>query len=473
MPYRSPRYPRIAAGLVLLFVAEAREAQVPAPPAVNEDLKKLAAEVYVYAFPLVLMDITRAVMTDISSGDPKKASVNHFSHLRTFPDASFTDVVGPNADTLCSSAWFDLSQGPIVLSLPDTQGRYYLMPMLDAWTNVFAAPGKRTTGTKKGDYALTGPGFTGPLPKDAKEIRSPTHMVWMIGRIQTNGKVDFRWVNKLQDQLKLTPLSAWGKPAVTQAEAAPPPASVDPKTPPVEQIARMDAETFYSRLAALLPGNPPAAADAPMVEKMKTIGVVAGQPFDLAKLDPASVQAVEEGAKAALEGIVAAAKKGAGPLENGWSFSLDWGRYGTRYAERAGSAWMGLGTNAAEDTVYPTARVDADGQPLDGANAYVLHFDKGRLPPAEAFWSLTLYDNRNSFVDNPIDRYAIGDRDKIRYNPGGSLDIYIQNGSPGKDRESNWLPAPKDRFNLMLRLYWPEPAVLDGTWQPPAVKRAE
>lgn len=136
-------------------------------------------------------------------------------------------------------------------------------------------------------------------------------------------------------------------------------------------------------------------------------------------------------------------------------------------------AWVGLGANAAEDAVYPTARVDADGQPLNGANEYVLHFDKGRLPPAEAFWSLTLYNDRQSFVGNPINRYAIGDRDKLRYNPGGSLDIYIQNGSPGKDRESNWLPAPKDSFNLMLRLYWPEPAVLDGTWQPPAVKRAE
>ncbi len=367
MIYRSPRYARIVAGLALLVVAQA-QAQEPAPPAADEDLKKLATEVYVYAYPLVLMDITRAVMTDTSSGDPRKVPLNHFTHLRTFPDASFTDVVSPNADTLYSSAWFDLSQGPIVLSLPDTQGRYYLMPMLDAWTNVFASPGKRTTGTQKGDYALAGPGWTGPLPKGIKQIRSPTHMVWMIGRIQTNGKVDFRWVNKLQDQLKLTPLSGWGKPAAAPAQPAPPPAGVDPKTPPVEQIARMDAQTFYSRLTALLPGNPPAAADAPMVEKMKTIGVVAGQPFDLAKLDPASVQAVEEGAKAALEGIVAAAKKGAGQLKNGWNFSLDWGRYGTRYAERAVIAWVGLGANAAEDAVYPTARVDADGGPLHGAN---------------------------------------------------------------------------------------------------------
>lgn len=319
----------------------------------DEDLKKLATEVYVYAYPLVLMDVTRAVMTDTSSGDPKKAPVNRFSHLRTFPDPSFTDVVSPNADTLYSSAWFDLSQGPVVLSLPDTRGRYYLMPMLDAWTNVFASPGKRTTGTQKGDYALAGPGWTGPLPKNVKEIRSPTHMVWMIGRIQTNGKVDFRWVNKLQDQLKLTPLSAWGKPATATAQPAPPPAGVDPKTPPVEQLARMDAQTFYSRLAALLPGNPPAAADTPMIEKMKTIGVVTGQPFDLAKLDPASVQAVEEGAKAALEGIVASAKKGAGPLKNGWNLSLDWGRYGTRYAERAVIAWVGLGANVAKTRFIP------------------------------------------------------------------------------------------------------------------------
>ena len=446
--------------IALVSRAEAQPAPAAAPSA-NDDLKRLAREVYVYAYPLVLMDVTRQVMT-------AKTPVNTFEHKRAFPDASFTDVVSPNADTLYSSAWLDLSNGPVILSVPDEKGRYYLMPMLDAWTNVFQSPGKRTLGSEKRDFAIVGPKWKGELPKNAEEIRSPTDMVWIIGRTQTNGKADYAAVAKIQDQYKLTPASRASKGG---KNAPTPAAGVDVKTPPVEQVAKMDAKTFFTRVALLLPGNPPPKEDAAMIERMKKLGIVPGQPFDTSKLDAAAVNAIQEGAKSGLDAIVAAAKGSTGDIRNGWTINWDLGRYGTNYGLRAVTAYMGLGANAPEDAIYPYTRLDNGGRPLNGANKYVLHFDKGKLPPAEAFWSLTMYNEKHAFVANPIDRFAIGSRDKLASNADGSLDLYIQNDNPGKDKESNWLPAPKDNFNVILRVYWPKQEMLDKRWEPPSIKR--
>jgi hypothetical protein len=421
-------------------------------------------EAYVYAYPLVLMDVARQLQT-------AKAPANTFQHKRALPDTAATDVGNPNPDMLYSQAWLDLAREPIVLSVPETRGRYYVMPLLDAWTNVFQSPGKRTTGTKKGDIAIVGPRWKGELPKDVEEIRSPTEMVWLLGRTQTNGKADYATVAKIQDQFKLTPLSQWHKPGAKPLAPAPARAGTDVKTAPVEQVAKMDAQTFFTSFAKLLPGNPPAKEDAPAVENIKKLGIVAGQPFDMSKLDAASAKGVENGAKAAHDAIVAAAKGSTGDLRNGWTIHWDLGRYGTNYGLRAVIASISLGANAPEDAIFMSSPFDAGGRPLNGANKYVLHFDKGKAPPTDAFWSLALYDDRQFFVANPIDRHAIGDLDKLGFNPDGSIDIYIQNASPGKDKESNWLPAPKDNFNLILRIYWPKPELLTRAWIPPAVKR--
>lgn len=455
----------IAAAVLLAACVEPRPdaPMVPDAPAVNQEMKRLAQDVYVYAYPLVLMDVSKQVMT-------AKQPINRFLHSRSFPDHTFTDVVSPNADTLYSTAWLDLSQEPIVLSVPPMGKRYYLMPMLDGWTNVFASPGTRTTGNGPGNFAIVGPKWNGTLPKGVKEIRSPTEMVWIIGRTQVNGKADFAAVAKLQDQYKLTPLSAWGKPGAVPATPLKIAVSADVKRSPVEQVAAMDAQTFFSRFASLLPDNPTLPDDGVMIFKMRKLGIVAGKPFDMSKLDPAAAMGVGEGAKEALDGIVAAAKNG-DETKSGWIEHLNLGNYRTNYPLRALTAWVGLGANLAEDAVYPMTRVDAAGQPLAGAKKYVLHFDKGQMPPVNAFWSLTMYNEKQFFVANPIGRYAIGDRDRLKFNQDGSLDLYIQNQRPGKDRESNWLPAPKDDFNLIMRLYWPKKPVLDGTWQPPAVRR--
>ncbi len=469
---RARRNKALVAGLALLSLgAEVSRAEDPVQPDAHEALKQLAAEVYVYAYPLVLLDVMRAVMTDTSSGDPGKAAVNRFAHRRDFPDAGPGGGASPDVDTLWSSAWIDLAEEPVVLSVPATGNRYYSISMLDAWTHALSPFGTRTTGNEKGDFALVGPGFAGALPQGVTEIRSATNRIWMIGRIETRGKVDVRWVKKLQDQLRLTPLSGFGKKREATARPIPAAARVDSKTPPVEQVARMDAQGFFSRLALTLPGNPPAPADAPLVEKMGALGVVAGQPFDVTKLDPETQKAIEDGARAGLESIAAAARQQAGEEKNGWTLHTDRGPFGLDYTRRAVRAYSGPRGESLEDVFDPSTRVDAGGRPLSGANAYVLHFDKGQIPPAEAFWSLTMYGDRQSFVANPLDRYALGDRDKLRYNPGGSLDVYIQSTSPGKERESNWLPAPRGAFSLTLRLYRPKPPAPAGGWRPPAVQR--
>ncbi|EHP44495.1 hypothetical protein OR16_02360 [Cupriavidus basilensis OR16] len=442
----------------------------PAPPSSNGAIKALSAQIFVYAYPLVLMDVTREVMT-------ARVPANSFSHKRSFPDATFTDVVSPNADTLYSTAWLDLSAGPVILSLPDTRGRYYLMPLMDAWTNVFASPGKRTTGTRKAVYAVTGPMWNGVLPPGVTEIRSPTEMVWLIGRTQTNGKQDYAAVRRLQDQYRLAPLSALQRGGKVRAKPdlamLPEAVPVDVETPPVEQVAAMDAQAFFSRFAELLPANPPAAADAAMVEAIKKFGIVPGMPFSVTALEPSTARAVQEGATTALAGIVAMARRGGGEGDGKWTVHRDLGSYGTAYGKRALVAWVGLGANLPADALYPSTRVDAAGKPLNGANRYVMHFDKGQMPPSAAFWSLTLYNDKQAFVANPLNRYAIGDRDRLRYNRDGSLDIYIQNARPEGKRVANWLPAPPDGFNLMMRVYWPRRAMLEGTWSAPPVVRAD
>ena len=436
----------------------------------NEALE-LGVEAYVYGYPLVLMDVTRAVTTNAPKAAGGKAPINQLVHLREFPDHTFTDVVSPNADTLYSFAWLDLKKEPQIVSVPDVGKRYYLMPMLDAWTNVFASPGARTTGTGKGDFAIVGPQWTGTLPEGVHVINAPTNMVWLIGRTQTNGASDYGAVHAIQDQYKLTPLFSWGKSYApsTNAPVAP---GIDAKTPPINQVADMDAATFFSRLNALMKENPPAAADAPALERFANVGVAPGKPFDLNSMDPNIAKGMERSVEAGQLEIIGESKKPHGQQVNGWDVSpANTANFGTDYAYRAVVALAGLGANLPADAIYPRASVDGDGQPLHGKHRYAIRFAKGQRPPVNAFWSLTMYNAKRTFIRNPINRYAIGDRDKLARNPDGSTTIYLQKDSPGADKESNWLPAPPDSFSVVLRLYWPKKAIVEGLWRPPPIER--
>ena len=441
----------------------------PAPALTADEATAIATDAYIYGYPLVTMEMTRRVMTNVEKPAGTRAPMFHLCSLREYPTAAFRDVTAPNADTLYTTAWLYVDKEPWVLHIPDMADRYYLFPMLSGWTDVFQVPGKRT-GIKGGDFAITGPDWKGTLPAGVQEYKSPTNLVWIIGRVYCTGTPeDYKAVHELQDKLSLVPLSSFGKPFT------PPPGKVDPsidmKTPVRDQVNKLDTSAYFSLLATLLKDNPPAEADAPMVAKMTKIGLVPGQPFDSGKLDPTVAKAIQGVPKPAFEKIMAAFK-GMHPV-NGWMYATTAGVYGTEYLMRALVTAIGLGANRPQDAIYPTSEVDAEGKPYEGANKYVIHFAKGQMPPVKGFWSLTMYDAEFFFVANPLNRYTLSERNKLTANADGSVDLLLQKDSPGPEKESNWLPAPAGKFVLMFRFYWPEDAIINGTWQPPAVQRMD
>ncbi|GGY98408.1 DUF1254 domain-containing protein [Streptomyces poonensis] len=463
----------VAAAALLLWTGTGPAGATSQSPSDGGDasLAADAVNAYVYGYPLVLMQATQQLSTNVPHPSPAtgQAPVNQFVTQNNVPGPAFKTVVSPNVDTLYSSAWLDLKAEPVVLHVPDTQGRYYLMPILSAWTDVIASPGKRTTGTKAGDFAITGPGWHGALPAGVKQIKSPTDMAWVIGRTQLDGPADLPAVRDLAARYSLTPLSAYGR------SHTPPVGRVDPAVPatsPPDRVAGMEAPAFFSRLASAMATNPPGPADAPMVATLNRLGISPGKPFDIDAKGTATARALRQAVPAG-QRMIQQAVPALGDDVHGWRVALDLGRYGTDYLRRAATAWQGLGANLPQDAVYPLVLDDSQGRQLNGAHRYTIHFPPGRTPPANAFWSLTMYDQQGFLVPNPIDRYAIGHTVAPRPNSDKSVTIYVQHDPPASDKRSNWLPAPAGRFNVMLRMYWPRQTVLDGTWSPPPVTVAD
>ena len=460
----------VSALTTIVFLASTVNVAV-AKPISEQEAYEIGMEAYIYLYPLVTMDVPRRILTNVPPGvKPGLGPANAFSHMRAFPPGDFREVVKPNFDTLYSSAWLDLSKEPMIISAPDTQGRYYLLPMLDMWSDVFAVPGKRTSGTGTGHWAVVPPGWQGSLPAGVARIQAPTPIVWIIGRTQTNGPKDYANVNTLQDGYKVTPLSKWGG----QHKPAPfkPDPTVDMKTDPLTQVTSMSAAKFFAYGAKLMTRHPPHIGDWSQLERIKRIGLEPGKPFDLAKATPAVRAGLERVPADALKAM-RAKYSALAKVVNGWQMQTeDMGAWGNNYLKRAVIALTGLGANQPEDAMYPQSLTDADGKPLVGGVSYVLHFEKSEMPPVNAFSSLTMYDADGFPVPNVIKRYAIGDRDPLKFNKDGSLDIYIQPNSPGKDKESNWLPSPKSgEMNMTMRLYAPKTEALDGRWNPPAIRR--
>lgn len=435
----------------------------------NDEVREIASEAYMYFYSLISMIVTRDVLTNTPAGHGYGGPMNTIVNIRAFPGANDRGVVRPNFDTLYSSAFIDLSSGPMILQTGDTKGRYFLLPLLDAWSNVFAVPGKRTSGTGAQTYALVTPDWKGSLPSGVQVIVAPTSFVWMIGRTQTNGPSDYEFVHQIQDNYKVMTLSEYtsGKVKPISAKIDP---SIDTKTPPLDQVNRMSAADYFKLASEAIKQNPPQMTDWSILERMKKIGFVVGQTYNL-NAQPADVQtAVAQGAKEALAEMARKLPTLA-KVVNGWQMNTDtMGVYGNYYLKRAIVAMVGLGANPPEDAIYPMAVADANGQPIDGANNYVLHFEKSELPPVGAFWSITMYDAQGFQVPNVLNRFAIGDRDNLKYNTDGSLDIYFQSKDPGGDKTSNWLPSPASgTLGITMRLYAPAPEALNGVWNPPAI----
>jgi hypothetical protein len=426
---------------------------------------------FVYGYPLVVMDVTRDVLTAAPAphAEGTAAPINQFARMPHYVSPYFTNVVRISLNSLWTTGWLDLDNEPMVLSVPDTQGRYYVFSVMNMWTDVFASIGKRTTGTGPGAFLIAGPNWRGSAPTNIRHtFRSSTRYAWVLGQTQANGPDDFAAVNAIQAKYQLTPLSAWGR-RYAPPTNVPVNADVDLKTTPPDQVAQMDGGIFFNRLAMAMKDNPPYAADSRALWKVGKLGVAPGKEFDVRKVDPAIARGLNRAVKEALvkmtDGVTTMSNV------NGWIRPADLGRYSTDYGTRAGIAMAGLGADLQEDTIYPIAFVDGRGKRLDSANKYVMHYDKGQFPPTNATWSVSLYQGPN-YVPNPLNRYDIAPWMPLQYHPDGSLDIYIQAGSPGKVKEANWLPAPaQGEFNVVIRNYWPKEEALNGAYVNPPIKR--
>lgn len=438
----------------------------------QDEFLQLLGEAYVFGYPLVLMDATKRVITNVESPHPTKARapVNQFGHYREFPDHTLTAVVKPNVDTYYSIAWLDLKDEPLVLSVPATD-RYYMLPILDAYSNVVASPGTRTTGRLAKDFLITGPGWSGTLPDNMTEINVPTQMAWILGRVQVNDPEDgVSTVRLIQDGLRLVPLSQKDNPGYSA-----PSGRVDEEWEnrvPVNAVRQMDIASFFNKMLELMTDNPPADADSTIVANMAALGLVPGKPFDI-ETDHFILRKKMN----ALPGYIhkqfekRRAKPEASLLENGWVIVRDGiGTYDADYLRRAYIGFIALGANAPEDAIYPNCTIDVNGDPLDARKRYRIRFEPDQIPPVHAFWSITAYNADEFLIKNKINRYALGDRDELTYRDDGSLEVFIQSTATDDIRESNWLPISKTgNFSLTLRLFWPKTEVLDGSWTIPPV----
>jgi len=431
----------------------------------------IGMQTYIYGFPYVYMSEVRwgqvAQKVDPNSNLPH-AAVNHFWHSHAMAGPESLAGGSPNNDTLYSIAWLDLSKEPVILSVPDVGDRYYTMEIASFDSDNFAYVGMRTTGTKAGNYAIIGPSWKGEPPTGVQQLTpSRTPSAFILARTLLRGPDDLPAIRTVMAQYKLTPLSSWGKPGAQVPESYDVLRPFDRKTDPLA-----DWKTMNKTMAE----NPPPSRHELLLKQFAEIGI--GPGLDVDKLDEATKRGLARAAIDGLNLLDTALRQGARQKNvNGWNCPPpDMGRAGDKddFLLRAAlqSKW-GIVANDPAEAIYLNTSTDPDGQQLTGMHRYVMHFPAGGLPEVKAFWSITLYNARHNLVANPLKRYAIGDRDKLKFNPDSSLDIYIQNQSPGKDKEANWLPAPTGEFNLVLRTYLPSANIQEQRWTPPPLMKVK
>lgn len=428
------------------------------------DLVALAEEAVVHTYPLYEMARMRAATSPRrnAAGEAAPAPLrwcNQFVHARQLLRAGTSRVVTPNNDTLYSNAWLDLGAGPLVIDVPDTAGRYYVLGLLDFFTNPFAHIGSRCTGTAARSFLVTPPGWQGtpPAPFDVPgaHIAAPTPWLWVIGRILVDGPQDLPAVHALQDGLHVRTLAGWQSGAEPSARLFDP--GCDPQAPAT-------AAHYAAQVNAALHGNPPPASESARVARFAALGLGGGLPAP----DAAQCAALQQALDQVLPRLRAAraGQRWEMPPRVEDSFGDD-------YQGRAQVALKYIGMLDSREAVYPMAWHDARGRPLHGSRRYRLRFAPGALPPVQAFWSLTMYGAHDYLlVDNPLDRCAVGDRTPgLRYDADGGLSLHIGHAPPAREEHrANWLPAPADGFYLCLRAYLPCPELLDGRYTLPAIE---
>lgn len=440
-----------------------------------------AALAYAFALPLVLTNVTLSATAGSGCNEPARNMLNRLEHIREFPSAGADGaVVRSNVDTLYSIAWVDVSAGPVVLRAPSygSSGRYFLWQLMDAWTSTFASPSERVNGTlpQGGAWALCAPGWAGHLPAGIARIDAPTRHTWLIGRTAVQGEDDLPAARALQDATQLYALSA-GPPGIAPLRCNS--TGVAPGTPdPKDAVNAMSAKDFFVTAAAIMAGgdrpNPP---DPNATAALARVGITVGRPLDWKRDVALASKLALQAAKSAGPGVIAAGYEIVGKHVNGWSIEPDdIGNFGTDYVTRAGCAEEGLGANKREDAIYYSCDHDGAKAKLSGAHSYTLTFDaKAGTPPVHAFWSITLYNENGFLVRNSASKYAVSSWQNLTFGDDGALELSLQPKAPADATMlPNWLPTPADgsAFNVIARMYWPKPAMLDATFVYPAlVKR--
>ena len=431
----------------------------------------LGVQAYMWGYPMVVMQKSRDAMT--KGGDapvtPEQfnksgllfAPVNQVANAWGMLGPKFSAVQSANSDTQYSVTWFDSSEEPYVLHLPDAHGRYYTYQFIDAWTNNFHYASTRTMGSQEQSYALVAPGWKGKLPEQVTRVDCPTPTGFIIGRWFVEDEQDVAAVNAIQKQVTMTPLSSYGRPYAP------------PKVPVVPPKKYTGDLAFFEQLGDTLVINGAPAADAGLLGLLTNIGLTVDHGFDSSALSDGERKALGQAVKDG-DAMLAAKSASMGKEVNGWQLSpvLDV-YFGNSYLFRAAIGYQAMFVNTPIEAYYPSVFKDTDGKVLDGSTGkYTITFPKGKTPPVGAFWSVTMYDaKKRLMVENPINRYKLGSADKLQAAADGSVTLYFQADSPGKDKESNWLPAPKEPFYMLMRMYLPKIEVLNGQYEIPGVER--
>lgn len=430
-----------------------------------------AEAIYDYVYPLVIMKISQDLM--LSAPIRHGATPNHFLHFPQLAQPKHRAVVLANRNTLYSVGWVDLSKGPVLFDIPDMGERYFVMPLIDAWSNTFQSFGSRTTGQGAQKYMLVNDSWRGEDQAGYKTIVSPTNMVWITGRIQADSAADAMQAAKLQSQYGLTTL-AEKKTGVDPFANYTPVYRMAQVRKPVPYSLKMSAEAYFDQFFAMWKNNPSPAADKEMLATLASIGIKPDADNSFASLDDATRETLLAAVKNKQANYLQAFYQGEAQ-SSAWTFNVErMGTWGTDYSRRAYWGMWGLGANLVEDAVYGVSQLDSKLQALNGANTYTLHFDASQLPPANAFWSLTSYNREGYLEPNSVDRYSLGSNNTLAYNSDGSVDLLLAAEKPAKSKSKpnkNWVPVPAGDFKVLLRLYWPRQEVLDGKWSIPSIEK--
>ncbi|OAO04301.1 hypothetical protein A8B75_09775 [Sphingomonadales bacterium EhC05] len=459
-------FPALALGLLSPCASATAADVVAAEDSQSAISEAEAQQIFDYAYPLVIMKISQDLMFTVPIRE--RSVPNHFIHFKRLAMPQNKAVVLGNRNTLYSVGWIDLSKGPVVFEIPDMGERYYVLPLLDAWTNTFKSFGSRTTGQRAQKYFIVNSDWNGKVPAGYEKVVSPTNMVWITGRIQADSPQDAAAAGQLQDAFKL----------MTYAQnqgASDPFANYKPEymamqvRKPVPYSLKMTAENFYNSFFGMWLANASPEEDAPLIRTLAKAGIHRTKTHRFTDLSPAVQETLRNGLKAKQVKYLKDFYDGTSQTEP-WIFNRQrMGTWGTDFERRTYWAMWGLGANLVEDAVYGVSQLDDTLTPLDGSNVYKMHFGTHDLPPTSAFWSVTNYDEEGYLEANAENRYSLGSNHELKYNPDGSLDFYLSNSKPDI-ANVNWVPAPKGNFKTLLRIYWPDEKILRGEWALPPLK---